>query len=150
MNILVSECLLGVDCNYKGTNKKNEKIIGLLKEHHLIPICPEQLGGLTTPRLPSENQNQKVFMVNGDDVTQNYQKGANMSLYLAKLYNAKYAILKSRSPSCGYGEIYDGTFSGTIIKGNGTTSDLLSQNGIKIFNEENIDLLIEELKKEIN
>lgn len=149
MNILVSACLLGIDCNYKDTNKKNDKVLSLINQHNLIPICPEQMGGMTTPRTPSEIISGKVLNKNGEDVTQNYQKGADMSLYLAKLYDVKYAILKANSPSCGYGKIYDGTFSGTLIDGNGICADILSKNGIKIFNENNIDLLLTELNLKI-
>ena len=148
MNILVSQCLLGIDCNYKQTNKKNNKVLELMNNHNLIPICPEQLGGMTTPRPPSELINGRVINNKGEDVTKNYLQGAKLALNIAKLYNVKYAILKSNSPSCGYGKIYDGTFSGTLINGNGTTADLLSKNGIKIFNENNIDMLIDEIKKQ--
>ena len=148
MNILVSECLLGVDCTYKNSNNCNEKVIALNQKYTLIPICPEQLGGMTTPRVPSENLNDKVVNSNGEDVTKFFEKGAEMSLRLAKMYNVKYAVLKAKSPSCGYGFVYDGTFSGTLVKGNGTTAELLSKNGIKVFNENQIDELNKEIEKD--
>lgn len=148
MNILVSECLLGINCTYKASNNKNDKVLELLSKYNLIPICPEQLGGMTTPRPPSEVYiNGKVINVNGENVTQNYVLGANISLQLAKMYNIKYAILKSKSPSCGNGKIYDGTFSKTLINGNGKTAQILIDNGIKVFDENNIDLLIQELNQ---
>ncbi len=86
MNIVVSACLLGVDCRYCGDNCKNEEILKLREEHTLIPVCPEQLGGLTTPRLPSERQGDLVIAKDGKDVTKAFQDGANQALYVSKLY----------------------------------------------------------------
>lgn len=146
INILVSECLLGVDCTYKNSNNKNQDVINLGKKYNLIPICPEQLGGMTTPRVPSENYGDKIVNKQGEDVTMQFEKGANISLYLAKMYGCKYAVLKAKSPSCGFGKIYDGTFTGTLISGNGTTADLLFKNGIKVFNENQTELLINEIE----
>lgn len=136
MNILVSACLLGVACRYDGVGKENKEIMELMKEHHLVPVCPEILGGLPTPRIPSEIQpDRKVMMKDGRDVTAEYEKGAREALRLAKLYDCEYAILKERSPSCGYGEIYDGSFSGTKISGNGIAAELLEKNGVKVLGE---------------
>lgn len=147
--ILVSACLLGVCCKYSGGDNKNNRVIELMKKHSLIPICPEQLGGLSTPRKPAEIQAEdakevlegkgKVLNTCGEDVTQNFIKGAYEALKIAELYNAKIAILKSKSPSCGCGLIYDGSFSGKLKRGNGVTAELLIQNGIKVYTEEDID-----------
>lgn len=136
MNILVSACLLGVACRYDGKSKGVSKIENLLKTHTLIPICPEQLGGLPTPRFPSEKLNEKVINNKGIDVTLEYRKGAEEALKIAKLFNCKIAILKAKSPSCGFGKIYDGSFSKTLIEGNGITAQLLIENGIEVFTED--------------
>lgn len=137
MNIVVSACLLGVDCRYCGDNCKNEEILKLREEHNLFPVCPEQLGGLTTPRVPSERKGELVVGKDGADVTEAFQKGANQALYLAKLYECDIAILKKNSPSCGFGVIYDGTFTGNKIPGDGVAAKLLNQHGIRILNEDN-------------
>lgn len=142
MNILVSACLLGVACRYDGVGKENKEIMELMKEHHLVPVCPEILGGLPTPRTPSEIQlDRKVMMKDGRDVTAEYEKGARETLRLAKLYGCEYAILKERSPSCGHGEIYDGSFSGTKISGNGIAAELLEKNGVKVLGESEATLM---------
>ncbi len=135
---LCSACLLGIKCRYDGREKRNEKVIALSKNEVLIPICPEQLGGLPTPREPAEQAGKKVFTKSGKEVTENFQNGAEEVLKLAKLYNTKEAILKQKSPSCGCGKIYDGTFSGTIIRGDGVTTELLKKNGIKVISEEDL------------
>lgn len=136
--ILVSACLLGINCRYDGKSKPNEKVIRLATKELLIPVCPEQLGGLPTPREPSEISNGRVFTISGKDVTKEFEKGAHETLTIAKLLNAKEAILKQRSPSCGYGQNYDGTFSGKLIKGDGVTASLLKRNGIRIITEEDL------------
>lgn len=133
--ILVSACLLGVNCKYNGENNYNEKVLNYLKDKEVIPICPEIMGGLPTPRIPSEIRNQKVFNEKGEDLTLNFIKGAEETLKLAKLFNVKKALLKAKSPSCGYKKIYDGTFSNTLIDGNGITAELLKNNGIDIITE---------------
>lgn len=135
--ILCSACLLGVKCRYNGKSKLSKRIIKLAKKAILVPVCPEQLGGLPTPREPAEQKGKRVFTKSGRDVTKNFQKGAKEVLRIAKLLGAKEAILKQKSPSCGSGQIYDGTFSKTLIKGNGVTTALLKKYGIKIFSEEN-------------
>ncbi len=138
---LISACLAGVNCKYDGGNNYNEDIMKLVKNGEAILVCPEQLGGLATPRYPSEvcikNGVRKVFNNQGEDVTQNYERGAQETLELAKKLNIKKAILKARSPSCGCGLIYDGTFSKSKINGNGITAQLLLDNGFEIYNEEN-------------
>lgn len=135
---LCSACLLGLNCRYDGQSKPNEKVINLAAKETLIPICPEQLGGLTTPRKPAEQKNGQVITKNGDDVTTNFENGAKQVLELAKLYNIKSAILKQRSPSCGCGQIYDGTFSGAIIEGDGITTKFLKENGIEVLTEDDL------------
>lgn len=134
--ILVSACLCGVNCKYNGKNNLNEEMLELLKKGEVLLVCPEQMGGLETPRNPSEikiiNNEVKVFMKDGRDVTENYKKGAEEVLRLAKELNIKKAILKKKSPSCGCGEIYDGTFTDKLISGNGITAALLLENGIEV------------------
>lgn len=141
MNILISGCLLGLKCRYDGKEKKLSEIEKLIGLYNLIPVCPEQLGGLPTPRIPAERVKDKVITQVGVDVTKEYQLGAEEALKIAKLYNCKKAILKEKSPSCGCGKIYDGTFSRNLIVGNGVTADLLLKNGIEVFGESEIDKL---------
>jgi uncharacterized protein YbbK (DUF523 family) len=148
---LCSACLLGINCKYDGRNNLNKapkKLIEEYKKGNLIPVCPEQLGGLPTPRILQEIQGCsgeyvlegkcKVKNKYGKDVTNNYLRGAEAVLKIAKDLNIKEAILKQRSPSCGCGQIYDGTFSKTIIKGDGVTTALLKKNGVKVITEEDL------------
>ena len=128
MKIAVSSCLLGINCKYNGKSNYNEDIIKLKEKYEIIPICPEVLGGLPTPRIPSEIINNKVINQEGTDVTLEYVTGANKALQILKENNIKIAILKAKSPSCGKGEIYDGSFSHTIIEGNGITTKLFFHN----------------------
>lgn len=146
-NILVSACLLGVNCRYDGGNGRQENLIGLIEKYNFIPVCPEQLGGLKTPREPAEqivkavtgvHDELRVVDRSGKDVTDSFFKGAEETLKLARLYGCKRAILKERSPSCGHGCIYDGTFSGTKIPGDGVTARLLEENGIHVSGESSI------------
>ena len=136
--ILVSACLLGVDCKYSGGNNLNEKVLDYIKDYEVIPVCPEIMGGLSTPRPPSERIGDKVLNNQGIDVTNEYTKGANETLKLAKLFNVKKALLKAKSPSCGKGKIYDGTFNGVLIEGNGVTVELLKKNGIEVITEQDL------------
>ncbi|MBC7130251.1 DUF523 domain-containing protein [Candidatus Bathyarchaeota archaeon] len=135
---LCSACLLGIQCRYDGGHSFNNKVVELLKKEVLIPVCPEQLGGLPTPREPAEIKNGKVVTKSGIDVTENFQRGAEQTLRLAKLMGIKEAILKQKSPSCGCGKIYDGTFTGRIINGDGVTTALLKRNGIKVVPDEEL------------
>ena len=135
---ICSACLLGVNCRYDGNAKPDEKVLKLAKEEILIPICPEQLGGLSTPRKPAEQQGEKVITKDGEDVTENFNRGGQQVLRIAKLLNIKTAILKQRSPSCGCGKIYDGTFSETIVVGDGVIAKLLKENGIEILTEDDL------------
>ena len=140
-NILVSACLLGQNCRYDGCSKPNKTVIDKLKGFNIIPICPEVMGGLSIPRCPSEIVGEKVIMQNGRDVTLEYKKGAELSLKLAKEHECEIAVLKARSPSCGKGLIYDGTYTKTLTVGNGITTELLLKNGITVLNETEIEKL---------
>lgn len=135
--IFVSGCLVGINCKYDGGNNFDERIFNLVKEGKAIPICPEQLGGLKTPRNPAEIQEKdglrKVVTCEDEDVTNEYIRGAEEVLKLAKELDIKEVILQPRSPSCGKGLIYDGTFSKKKIEGNGITADLLIKNGIDVY-----------------
>lgn len=137
--ILVSACLLGINCKYSGGNNQNEKVLEYIKDKEVIPVCPEIMGGLSTPRPPSEIINDKVMNNLNQDVTQQYKKGAEETLKLAKLFNVKKALLKAKSPSCGKDYIYDGTFSSTLIEGNGITTKLLIENGIEVITEKDLE-----------
>lgn len=141
--IIVSACLAGVNCRYDGKGNKDDRILKLVKDGKAMLVCPEQLGGLTTPREPAEiavcdDKIKHVVDKRGQDYTKEFIKGAEETLNIAKMIDANIAILKARSPSCGFGEIYDGTFSGKITKGNGLTAEILSSSGIKVYSEENL------------
>jgi uncharacterized protein YbbK (DUF523 family) len=146
---LISACLLGIRCAWSGDDKyKNDRAIELSKVETLIPVCPEQLGGLSTPRAPQEIQGGtgddvldnkcRVLNKNGEDVTEQFIKGAKETLNIAWQFNIKKFITKSESPSCGCGQIYDGTFSGKLMGGDGVTTALLRRNGIRIIPEEDL------------
>lgn len=141
-NIIVSACLLGIGCRYDGKHKANPDVIKLTEKYNLIPVCPEIYGGLPTPRVPSERIGDKVMMKDGRDVTENYQRGARETLEMCRIYNVKTAILKQRSPSCGKGEIYDGSFTGALTERDGVTAELLLANGIKVIGESEINILL--------
>lgn len=141
--IVVSSCLCGINCKYSGENNLNENALKLVNQGKAVPICPEQLGGLKTPRNPAEivekNGEIKVMTEAGTDVTNEFLLGAKRSLEIAKVLGAKKAILQRRSPSCGFGKIYDGTFSGKLIPGNGLTVRLFLENGIEVISDEEYD-----------
>ena len=145
---IISACLCGVNCKYNGLNNYNEKCNELFISGKAILVCPEQLGGLSTPRVPSELQdntlniiknNGKILNKDGEDVTENFLKGAREVTTIAKKLNIKKAILKEGSPSCGVNYIYDGTFTGNKIKGNGITTELLKALDIEVISEEALD-----------
>ena len=136
---LCSACLLGVACRYDGKSKPNAKVLDLAKKEVLIPICPEQLGGLATPREAAQRLGTRVVTESGKDLTEAFLKGAKSVLFIAKLMGIKEAILKQKSPSCGCGKIYDGTFSGTISEGDGVTCELLKKEGIRVSSEEALE-----------
>ena len=133
MKYLVSACLLGDNCKYNGGNNYSEEIIEFLKDKEYIKICPECMGGLSVPRSPSEIKDGKVINKLGVDVTHEYQTGAEKSLMIAKKEKIKKAILKSNSPSCGVGKIYNGNFEKVLIPGDGITARILKENGIEVI-----------------
>lgn len=136
--ILVSACLLGISCRYDGKSKPDESVMALSEKYNLVPVCPEIYGGLPTPRTPSERVGEKTLMQDGRDVTENYQRGAIAALALARSLGCTAALLKAKSPSCGIGEIYDGSFSGTLTARDGVTAELLKEQGIPVFSEREI------------
>ncbi len=145
MKLLVSACLLGVGCRYDGQSNELPQLKQLLKKHTCIPVCAELFGGLPIPRTPAERQGNHVVTKDGTDVTEAFIRGTAEVLRLADLYHCKVALLKERSPSCGSGKIYDGTFSGTLTEGDGLTAQLLKSKGITVYGESEIGELIHEL-----
>lgn len=135
--ILISACLLGFDCKYDGGNNRmtDTDIAALRERFELIPVCPECYGGLPTPRTPAERLGDRVVSKTGADVTEQFEKGARAALSLAQSFSVKKAVLKANSPSCGSGTIYDGSFTGTLVPGDGVTAELLKKNGIKVTDE---------------
>lgn len=138
MKILVSACLLGKNCKYNGGNNLNQGVLDFVEGHEVIGVCPEQLGGLSTPRLPAEIVDGVVTNKEGVSVDAEFRKGAQEALAAALEKKVDLAILQSRSPSCGVKEIYDGSFSGKKIKGQGMFAKLLSAHGIKVLDAEDI------------
>lgn len=141
--ILISACLLGCACRYDGQSKPHPLALELAKQGLAVPVCPEQLGGLPTPRQPSERRGDRVVTRDGRDVTAEYRRGAEETLRLVHLYGCDAAVLKERSPSCGCGRIYDGTFTGTLTGGDGLTAALLKENGIRVYGESEIEKVTE-------
>lgn len=145
---IVSACLAGINCRFDGTNRLDQRVKDLVEKGGAVPVCPEQLGGLASPRAPAEIQGgsgedvledrARVIDRAGKDVTDNFKRGAYEVLKIAEKEKAKKAILKSNSPSCGSGKIYNGTFSGSLSKGCGVTAALLKKKGIKIETERKI------------
>ena len=144
--ILVSACLLGMNCRYNGKGELNSQVLALSRDAVLIPFCPEIYGGLATPRDPAERQGEKVMTAAGADVTEQYKKGAEEALRLARLYGCRAAVLKERSPSCGRGQIYDGTYTRRLIPGDGVTARLLEQEQIPVCGETSCGRCLEFLK----
>ena len=143
MRVLVSACLLGTPCRYDGKSKPHPLIEELISKHDVIPVCGEVMGGLPTPRIPAERMgNNKVMNQAGIDVTENYRRGAEEVLRLGRLFNCNTAILKEKSPSCGNGSIYDGTFSRTLVDGYGVTAELLRNNGFTVLGESDLEEFI--------
>ncbi|MBR5120419.1 MAG: DUF523 domain-containing protein [Clostridia bacterium] len=137
-NILVSACLLGQSCRYDGKSKPCERVIALKDTYNLIPICPEVMGGLPTPRTPSEICGELVLMKDGRNVTENYNRGAQKALEIARENACPVAILKEKSPSCGSGLIHNGLFDGGLVEGDGITAKLLKSQGILVLGESEI------------
>ena len=143
MVLLVSACLLGLRCRYDGQSKRMDGLERLLAlPVSLVPVCPEVFGGLPTPRMPAERQGERVRALDGRDVTENYRRGAEETLRLAQLLGARTALLKERSPSCGCGSIYDGTFTGTVVSGSGVAAELLLAHGVEIYGESRMEELL--------
>lgn len=141
--LLVSACLLGENCKYNGGNNYTPAVEALRERFEVIPVCPEQLGGLPTPRTPSERAGGRVLTRDGRDVTEAFRQGAEKTLAIAQAEGAARAVLQVRSPSCGCGTIYDGTFSGKLVHGKGVTAQLLEQNGIKVYDSTRINELLD-------
>lgn len=143
MTYLISACLLGCACRYDGQSKPISPLVKrLMEKATLIPVCPEILGGLSTPRPPAEIVGDRVINTENIDVTAAYKKGAMESLSLARLYNAQGIILRDKSPSCGKGTVYDGSFSRRLTEGNGITAALFTQAGIPLYSEGEIEALL--------
>ena len=138
MKIMVSACLLGENCKYNGGNNRNEKVLSFLEGHEVIPVCPEVWGGLPTPRIPAEIVKGIVTARDGHVVDAEYRKGAQLGLEKAEEENVELLILQSRSPSCGSKQIYDGTFSGTKIDGQGIFAALMNTHGYRIIDAEDL------------
>ncbi len=146
--IVVSACLLGENCKYNGKNNLTEGVLKLKEKYNVCPVCPECLGGLKIPREPSEIKGGGVFSKSGEERTLQYKKGAERALKIAKEAGAKAAVMKERSPSCGCGQVYDGSFTHTLVKGNGVTAELFLQNGIRVFGESEVKEAVKFLEKD--
>lgn len=131
--ILISACLLGENCKYNGGNNYTPEVEALRERYELVPVCPEQLGGLPTPRTPAERVGDRVVNREGADVTDAFRQGAEKTLEIARASGITKAVFQVRSPSCGSGTVYDGTFSGTLTAGQGVTAELLEKNGIAVL-----------------
>ena len=140
--LLISACLLGVSCRYDGKSKPMKDIEKLMEKYELVPVCAEIFGGLPTPRVPAEISGEKVLTAEGKDVTAEYIKGAEEVLRLGKIFGAKKALLKERSPSCGSGIIHNGKFDGGLVPGFGKTAALLVENNFEVFGESEIEKLL--------
>ena len=135
---MISACLAGDNCKYNGGNNRNEKILRLMEENEVITVCPEQMGGLPTPRVPSEIRDGVVTAKDGRIVDAEFRAGAAKCLEIAMFEKPDLVVLQSRSPSCGVKQRYDGTFSGTLINGAGVTAELLMDNGFKCVDVEDL------------
>lgn len=139
--VLISACLLGENCKYNGGNNYNEAAAALAERYELVPVCPEVLGGLSVPRPPCERSGGRVLSNDPEglkDVTEAFVSGAEKCLEIAKAEGISFAVLKAKSPSCGSDNIYDGTFSHTVIPGDGVTAEMLKANGIRVITEEDL------------
>lgn len=137
-SILVSACLLGEPCRYDGKSKPCPAVMALKERYNIVPVCPEVMGGLPTPRIPSEICGDRVLMKDGRDVTENYDRGAKTALRLARENGCTVAVLKEKSPSCGSGLIHNGSFDGGLVAGDGVTAQLLKKEGIRVLGESEI------------
>ena len=144
MKVLVSACLLGAACRYDGQSKAYPLVEELCRCHQVVPVCPEQLGGLPTPRTPAERKEKRVVTKAGGDVTEQYLRGAEETVRLAQKLGCTVAVLKERSPSCGSGEIYDGSFSGMLRDGYGVAAEALRNAGIRVIGESALEKFLAE------
>ena len=142
--LLISACLLGENCKYDGGNNAlpPEELAALRGRFELVPVCPERLGGLPTPRIPSERRDGRVVNCEGGDVTAAYEKGARLALEKAGRRGCRKALLKERSPSCGAGVIYDGSFSHVCVPGDGVAAEALCAAGLFLCGESEVEKLI--------
>ncbi len=141
--LIISACLLGEPCRYDGKSKPLDAVALLRQTYELLPVCPECMGGLSTPRPPAEIQNDgRVVNREGRDVTENYRRGAEIALEIAQREGCTLALLKEKSPSCGCGRVYDGSFEGILRNGDGICAALLKQNGIRVLGEGRCDELL--------
>ena len=145
IKVLVSSCLLGAKVRYDGGDKKSGHPIleRWLEEGRIVSVCPEMLGGLGTPRPPAEIVNGRVLTRDGEDVTAQFEAGARLAAEAAAADEVRVAILKSASPSCGSGFVYDGTFTRTRVPGDGVAAALLRSRGLMVFSEEELDAAAE-------
>ena len=141
--LLVSACLLGENCKYSGGNNFSPAVRSLAERFELLPVCPERLGGLPTPRVPSERVGDRVLTREGADVTEAFRRGAERALELARANGVTRAVLQERSPSCGSGSVYDGTFTGRLVPGRGVTAALLEENGVRTYSESGVAALLD-------
>lgn len=137
--LLVSACLLGVECNHRGGSSRSAEVVALGATHRLIPLCPEVAGGLPTPRPAAERRaDGTVATAAGDDLTAYYRRGADQAVALARASGAARAVLKARSPSCGCRQIYDGSHHGVLVEGEGVTAEALRTAGVEVVSEEDL------------
>lgn len=138
MKIMVSACLAGENCKYNGRNNRTEKVVALMRDNEVITICPEVMGGLPTPRVPSEVRDGIVTAKDGKNVDREFRRGAQLSLSMAQKEKPDLIILQSRSPSCGVKQRYDGTFTGTLTDRPGVTAELLMDHGFRVLDVEDL------------
>ena len=144
--LLISACLTGANCKYSGGNNYCPAVERLREQYELLPVCPESDGGLPTPRPPAERRpDGRVATREGVDVTAEYRSGAEQALKIAQAHGCTRAVLKERSPSCGRGRIYDGTFSRTLIPGSGVAAQLLEENRIPVYGESQLEVLLDQM-----
>ncbi len=136
--LLVSACLMGVKCRYDGGEQYLPAVAKLMESYALVAVCPEVLGDMPTPRTPAEIRGDRVVSADGEDRTEKFRLGAERTLAIARRVGAKKALLKSRSPSCGKGLVYDGTFSGKLVPGRGAAAAMLEENGVRVFSDEDM------------
>ena len=138
MKIAVSACLLGHNCKYSGGNNRSQKVLDYIEGHEVIPVCPEVTGGMPTPRVPVELKDSKAINRDGEDVTEFFQRGVEKTMEKLDGQNIDLAILQPRSPSCGCKQIYDGTFSKTLIEGKGMFAQALAETGIPMLDGDDV------------